>query len=211
MRKVLVALLGLLVLAGGYYLIFGRSTSQTPLETAAQSLENPISSEAEQKQVPPTNETLPDDGGKDDRGEAVVAEAYEPEFERIFTNRRDGTNYGAVKTKREEFLQEPLNEEWALANESRFNEFFAGKPDVLQYGTPTVACRSSLCEVRLVTRSHWPDENGNGMGLMTKPGTSSSTGGIPLVGARDTLDNGTTAVVVYFSFRERPGVRDSSK
>ncbi len=117
-----------------------------------------------------------------------------PEFERLFKEGRTAPNTHA------QFLKQPQDSARDIATEEQWRQYYAGKPDVLQYGVPEVQCRSAMCEVRLLANATMSGEEW--MKLMT--GTSQSaypTFPGSMAGGDVLAENGVTAVVFYFAKR----------
>ena len=56
-----------------------------------------------------------------------------------------------VLRKHEQLQREPMDPTWSLPMEANLRDFISAQPERLgQYGSPTINCRSSACEITFV-------------------------------------------------------------
>lgn len=67
-----------------------------------------------------------------------------PEFNQLMED-------SLVLRHHEELQREPVDQAWSKPTESSFQNFFDSRPEIIDtYGTPTITCRTSGCEVALL-------------------------------------------------------------
>lgn len=107
------------------------------------------------------------------------------------------------------FVREPREESWAPLMEGRWNTAFAGNPELLAYGTPTVHCRTTRCEIQLVTYQQ-SELNSSGWFQLIITGAGRRDPGdqsVPLVtGIRNSLPvafekDGTTVILLSYEYQ----------
>jgi len=60
----------------------------------------------------------------------------------------------SLRKAQSHFDSEPRDDHWAAALESRWNVALATNADLIPYGLPVVECRTTQCQVRLLTKAN---------------------------------------------------------
>ena len=80
----------------------------------------------------------------------AVPLSFEPEFSQILKNPRKFTTDIYLAKMHTAMESEGRDLEWATATERQWRESYANNPEALRYGSPTIECRSTYCEIRIV-------------------------------------------------------------
>lgn len=184
MGKVVIGVVLGLVLAGAIFLLFDPESRQEPVadstrvatdsvtetrglspeavttdqESSALEPEQPVVADAppQAEQGAPTNEEESVFPAEDD---PVVLPIPGPSAALNLPSAVNPLEGDGVAPPRKEIEREPIDPLWAPTTEAQFYSFYSERPEIYEeYGTPTVYCRTTLCEIQVVTSR---DSSGN--------------------------------------------------
>lgn len=215
MKKLLPAILiGLLVFVATLYLL--RSGRQAPPPPMAEATAQPAPTGEIQQlnevvlRAPPSPSVVPAATPASSMATMPMVADPPPPLEREYDVLLD--NSAPLKAAHSVFEREPREEPWATLMERRWQQAFAANHELLAYGTPTVHCRTTRCEVRLVVYQTITLDQGVWRGLVVgKAGQRDPADqSAPLVsGIRSSLlastdSNGARVTLLQYDYMRNP-------